>query len=216
MKGDAGRDVGFNDAGDDGGARGLRGDDQVNASGAGFGGEDGDVIFHFGGGDLHKIGELIDDHDDVGEAIRQRFLGGGGRGSRGFPAFHLRGEVELLNSVRDSNTGVESGDIPDPCLGHVTVTFLHFDNHPAESEKNFLGFGNDGDNKVRQAIVNLEFDYFGINEDEAKIIWAKAVEKAEEKSVNADRFSGAGRAGDEGVGKIGQIVDQGGSVDIFS
>ena len=69
---------------------------------------------------------------------------------------------------------------------------------------------------MRQAIVNLEFDYFGIDEDEAKIIWAKAVEKAEKKSVNADRFSGAGRAGDEGVGKIGQIVDQGGSVDIFS
>jgi hypothetical protein len=118
--------------------------------------------------------------------------------------------------VGNSDTGVEGGDIPDPCLGHVTIPFLHLDDDPAESEKNFLGLGNDGDNKVRQAIVNLEFDYFGIDEDEAKIVRAEAVEKAKEKSVYADRFSGAGRAGDEGVREIGQIVDQGGSIDIFS
>ena len=74
MKGDAGRDVGFNDAGDDGGARGLRGDDQVNASSAGFGGEKGDRVFDFSRGDLHKIGELIDDYDNVRKAIRKRFF----------------------------------------------------------------------------------------------------------------------------------------------
>jgi hypothetical protein len=128
----------------------------------------------------------------------------------------LRREVELLDPMGNSDTGVESGDIPNPSLGHVTISFLHFDDDPPEGEKNFLGFGNDGDNKVRQAIVNLEFDYFGIDEDEAKIVRAEAVEKAEEKSVNADRFSGAGRAGDKGVREIGQIVDQGGSVYIFS
>lgn len=71
---DAGWDIRFNDACNDGGARGLSGDDKVNASRTGFGGEKGDRVFDFGGGDLHKIGELIDDYDNVGKAIRKRFF----------------------------------------------------------------------------------------------------------------------------------------------
>ena len=74
LKCDAGWDVGFNNACNDGGARGLSGDDKVNASRTGFGGEKGDRVFDFGGGDLHKIGELIDDYDNVGKAIRKRFF----------------------------------------------------------------------------------------------------------------------------------------------
>jgi hypothetical protein len=46
----------------------------VNASGAGFGGEKGDRVFDFSRGDLHKIGELIDDYDNVRKAIRKRFF----------------------------------------------------------------------------------------------------------------------------------------------
>ncbi len=42
----------------------------MDAGGAGFGGEKSDGVFHFGRSDLHEVGELVDDDDDVGEAVR--------------------------------------------------------------------------------------------------------------------------------------------------
>lgn len=86
----------------------------------------------------------------------------------------------------NSDTGVEGGDVPDPCLGHVTIPFLHFDNDPAKREKNFLGFGDDGDDKVGESVIDLEFDDFGVDEDEAEVVGAEAVEEAEEEGIDAD------------------------------
>ena len=118
--------------------------------------------------------------------------------------------------MRDADAGVEGGDVTNTGLGHVAVPFFHLDDDPAKSEENFFGFGDDGNDEVRQAIVDLEFDDFGIDEDEAEIVWAEAVEKAKEKRINADRFSGAGGAGDEGVGEVGQIIDERGAVDVLA
>ncbi|KRP33109.1 MAG: hypothetical protein ABS33_05225 [Verrucomicrobia subdivision 6 bacterium BACL9 MAG-120924-bin69] len=69
---------------------------------------------------------------------------------------------------------------------------------------------------MRQAIVDLEFDDFGIDQDQAKIIRTKTIEEAEKESVDADRFSRASGAGNEGVGEVGQVVDQSGTVDVFA
>ncbi len=188
MEGDAGGDIGFDDAGDDGGAWGLGGDDEVDTGGAGFGGEEGDGVFDFGGGDLHEVGELVDDDDDVGKAIGEDFLVGGKRGSGfGFIAiFEAWGEVEGFDSFGNKGAGVEADDIADGSFGHVAVAFFHFVDDPAEGEEDFFGFGDDGDDEVGESVIDLEFDDFGVDEDEAEIVGAEAVEEAEEEGVDAD------------------------------
>ena len=69
---------------------------------------------------------------------------------------------------------------------------------------------------MREAIVDLQFDDLGIDQDQAEIVRAEAVEQAEQERVDADGFSGTGGAGDEGVREIGEVVDQGGAVDILT
>ena len=62
-------DVRLDHASDDFAARRLRGDDEVDASRAGLGGEAGDGTLDVGGRGLHEIGQLVDDDDDVGELV---------------------------------------------------------------------------------------------------------------------------------------------------
>ena len=70
LEGDAAGDVCLDDDCDHVGAWSLRGDDQVNASGAGFLGDAGDAAFDICGSGLHEVGKLVDENDNVGEAIR--------------------------------------------------------------------------------------------------------------------------------------------------
>ncbi len=37
-----------------------------------------------------------------------------------------------------------------------------------------------------ESVIDLEFDDFGVDEDEAKIVGAEAVEEAEEEGIDAD------------------------------
>ena len=69
LEGDARGDVRLDHAGDDFAARRLRGDDEMDAGGAGLGGQAGDGAFDVGGRGLHEIGQLVDDDDDVGELV---------------------------------------------------------------------------------------------------------------------------------------------------
>ena len=69
LKGDAARDVRLDDAGDDVGARRLRGDDEVNAGRARHLRDARDRAFHVGRRGLHQVGQLVDDDDDVGHVF---------------------------------------------------------------------------------------------------------------------------------------------------
>ena len=66
---DAGGDVGLDEAGDDVHAGALRGQDEMNADGAGHLREAGDGFFHVGAVEHHQVGEFVDDDDDVGERL---------------------------------------------------------------------------------------------------------------------------------------------------
>ena len=126
------------------------------------------------------------------------------------------GEIKLLDAVRNADSGIVGGDVSDAGFGHIAIPLFHFDGDPAKGEENFFRFGDDGDDEVGEAVVNLELNDFGIDQDEAEIVGAKSVEEAEEECVDADRFSRAGGASDEGVREIGQVVDQGCPVDVLS
>ena len=66
---DARRDVRLDHAGDDVHARALRGDDQVDADGAGLLGDAGDRVLDVARRHHHQVVELVDDDDDVRQAL---------------------------------------------------------------------------------------------------------------------------------------------------
>ena len=63
-EGHAGGDVGFDQAGDHVHAGALGGDDEVDASGAGFLREAGDLLLYGFALGHHQVGQLVDDDDD--------------------------------------------------------------------------------------------------------------------------------------------------------
>jgi hypothetical protein len=149
---------------------------------------------------LHEVGELIDDHDDVGQAIRKRFFGGDGRGRSGISVFHLGSEVKFLDPMGNTDAGIKRRDVTNACLGHVPVSLFHFNSDPSQREKNFFGLCDNGNDEVGKAIVDLEFDDLGVDQNKTEIVGAETVEKAQEEGINTDRFARAGCARNEGMG----------------
>jgi hypothetical protein len=98
----------------------------------------------------------------------------------------LRGEIKLLDAAGNADSGIVSGDVSDAGFCHIAVPLFHFDGDPAKREENFFRFGDDGDDEVREAVVNLKLDDLGIDQDESEIVGAKSVKEAEEKGVDAN------------------------------
>ena len=99
-----------------------------------------------------------------------------------------------------TDAGIKRGDIANACLGHVPVTFFHFNSDPSKREKNFFGLCDNGNHEVGKAIVDLEFNDLGVDQNKTEIVGAETVEKAQEESINTDGFAGTGCACDEGMG----------------
>ena len=70
-EGDAGREVGLDQPGDDVHRRPLRREDQVDADGARHLRQARDRFFDFVAGDHHQVGQLVHDHDDERERPRR-------------------------------------------------------------------------------------------------------------------------------------------------
>ena len=69
LEGDAGGDVGLDDAGDHVHAGPLRGHDAVDAGGARHLGDAGDGHFHVGGRDQHQVRQFVNNNDNVAQVI---------------------------------------------------------------------------------------------------------------------------------------------------
>ncbi len=123
--------------------------------------------------------------------------------------------VEFLLCFR-FGAGVERADVSHADLCEDGVAFFHFIDGPAEGEENAFWVCDDGDDEVREGVVHLHLDDFGVDHDEAEILWAEAVEDGGDDGVDADAFPGAGCACDEAVGHCGEVADDGFAVDIFS
>lgn len=96
------------------------------------------------------------------------------------------------------------------------VAVFHFFDEPFEGSGDFFGAGYDGDEHVGEVVVKLHFDDFGVDHDEAKVIWASVVEEGGDDGVDADGFAGAGGACDEEVGHFSEVVDEGFAGDFFT
>ena len=136
-EGEAGRDVGLDDAGDDVDRRALGGDHQVDADGAGHLGDAADRLLDVAGRHHHEVVELVDHDEDVRA----------GAGTRPAPRRVSGSTFELAAVER----GVVAVDVADADLGEQVVATLHLLHRPGERVGRLLRVGDDLGEQVRAA-----------------------------------------------------------------
>ncbi len=168
----AGGDVGLDEAGDDVDRWALRGEDEVDADGAGHLGEAGDGFFDVGAVEHHEVGELVDDDDDVGERLLVVVV------------------EEVFAAVVEEL--VELVDVADVVGGEELEAALHLADGIAEGVGGEFGFGDDGGEEVGDAFVHAELDALGVDEDHADLFGRGLEEDGHDHGVDGDGFAGAG------------------------
>ena len=201
----AGRDVGLDHAGDDVHARPLRGDDEVDADGAGLLGDAGDRLLDVAGRHHHQVVELVDDDDDERQALVLP-VATGSRASR------RRVGAELAPVER----GVVAADVAEADLGQQVVATLHLLDRPAERVGRLLGVGDRLGQQVGQPVVLAHLDLLGVDEDEAHLVGRGAHQQRRDDAVDAARLAGAGGAGDQQVGRRGEVEEHGLAGDVLA
>src|SRR6266550_466221 len=175
----AGGNVGLDQTRDDVCRRALRGDDQVNADGAGKLRDAADQLFDLTGGDHHQVGQLVDhDHD-----VRQP------------PGELLRGLV------------VVGGDVPHTLGRKQLVTTIHLRHGPAQGRRGLVRFDQHGQSEMRQAVVAGQLDALGVDQEKTHVFGRDLEQQAGDERVDADALALARRAGDEQVRHAREVGD---------
>ncbi len=69
---------------------------------------------------------------------------------------------------------------------------------------------------MRQCIVLLQLDHLRVNHHEPELVGRKLVEQRGDDGIDADRFAGAGAAGDKQVRHFREVGDDGMAIDILA
>ena len=169
---------------------------QMNADCARHLGEAGDGFFDVSAVEHHEVGELVDDDDDVGQRLLVDIV------------------EEVFGAVFEEL--VELIDVADVVGGEEFEAALHLADGVAESVGGELGFGDDGREEVRDALVHAEFDALGIDEDHADLFGGGLEQDGHDHGVDGDGFAGASGTGDEDVGHGGEVGGDDAAVDVFA
>ena len=189
----AGREVGLDLARDDIDRRTLRGDDEVDADGAGLLGQ-----ARHGGFDLlgrhDEVGELVDHHDDIGhEAVAvQRVQPPGG---------------EFL---------VVLGDVPGSGLLAELQPVVHLRAERIERIDRLAGIGDDGfvfrlhlgQKMTFDLGVERKLDHLGVDHHEFQLRGVLAVEQRGDDGVQSDGLALSRGSGHQQVRHLGQIENE--------
>ena len=87
----------------------------------------------------HQVGELVDDHDDVGQRLELAAV--------------RRFRVGLLGERR-ANVAVELFDVADPVARERLVALLHLPDRPSQRVRGLLGIDDDRREQVRDVFMH--------------------------------------------------------------
>ena len=197
FEGDAGGDVGFDDAGDHLSGGALGGENQMDPDGAGHLRDAGDGGLDVGARHHHQVGKFIDDRDDEGHLLRD------GSVERGF-------EVFIDFSV------IKGADVAQAELFEDFVANLHLFHEPLEGGVSAVGFRDDGRDHMGEARILGQLHFFRIDHQEFHLIGPRIHENRHDDGVDADRFARSGGSGDEAVGHFRKICEDPFAIDRFA
>ena len=194
---EAARQVGLDHARHHVHAGALGGQDQVDAHGAGLLGDARDAVLHLAAGHHHEVGQLVDDHQHVGQGLQQ---GGTVR-----PARVGRAVREVHGAAGVHDLGVEALQVADAEQREAAVAVLHLGHHPLEDAARLLHVGHDGCPQVGDVLVDAELHHLGIHEDELHLVGHGAHQAGADHGVHAHALAAAGAAADEQVRHLVEV-----------
>ena len=160
LEGNACRNIGFNQAGDDIHAWALGSKNQMDAGCTRFLGKTGNQFFNFLACSHHQVGKLIyHDHD------KRQFL----QWLRIFRREAERAADFFATCGGFGNFLVETGKVAHAHKAHQAVAFFHFVDAPVQCVCSQLHIGHDRGEQVRNAFVNAQLQHFRVNHNHAHV-----------------------------------------------
>ena len=207
LKRDAGGDVGLDQARDHVHAGALGGQNQMDAGSAGFLGQARNQLFDLFAHHHHQIGQLVDHHHDVRQALER--LGIVGREAKGVVD-------ELLAGGGVINLDVVAGQIAHTHFAHEFVAFFHFGHTPIQTVSGLTHVGHHRGNQMRNAFVDRHFQHLGVDHQQTHIARLGLVQQRQNHGVDAHRLARAGGTGHQHMGHFGQIGHHRVANDVFA
>ena len=184
LKGDTRRDVGLDETRDHVHGRPLGGQDQVDARGARLLRQPGDEFLDLLAGHHHEIGQLVDDHDHIGQGRERHRL------ARLVERAQRVGERRPALR-RFGHAPVEPRDIPHPQARHEAIAPVHLGDTPTQGVGGVAHVGDHRRQQMRDPLVDRQLQHLGIDEDQAHLLGAGLVEQAEQHGVDGHRLARA-------------------------
>ena len=160
----------------------MRGNDHVDAGGAGHLRQPRDAPFRVFWREHHQIGQFVDDDDD----IRQFFA------------------VFVF-----ANLFVVIGDVARADIGEHFVPVVHFAHGPLQRADHPIHIHHHRRGQMGHSVVARQFHALGINHDQFQVVGRVQQQQPGDDAVHAHRFTGAGGPGDEQMGHGRQIGGDG-------
>ena len=161
----------------------------MHSGGAAHLGNPADGFLHLLGSYQHEVGQLVDDHYDLGQGIA------------------LSGA--LYNAV-------EGFQVPDSGVRHGFVSAHHLGHRPLQGSGGLLRVSHYGNQQVGDAVVNAELHHFGVHHDELDLFRLGLIQQGDDDAVHTHGFTGAGGTGDEHMGQLGNVADDTGTANVFA
>ena len=196
LEGDAGGNVGLDQAGDHIHAGALGGQNQVNASRTGLLRQARNQLFNLLAHHHHQVGQLVDDHHDVRQALQRLGL------------FRRQAEGvvdELFLGLGFVDLGVVARQVAHAQLGHELVAALHLGHAPVQAVGGLFHVRHDRGQQVRNAFVDRHFQHLGVDHQQAHIARLGLVEQRENHGVDPHRLARARGTGHQHVRHLGQV-----------
>ena len=146
--------------------------------------------------DHHQIGKLVDDDDD----LRQHLIL---LGSRGLTLCGGRLRLRLFRA----HEVVIADQIAHLMICEQLVAAFHLADRPVERTGRLLRVGYDRNEQMRNAVVVAQLDHLRVYHDEADLLRGRFIEQRDQHGVDADRFTGTGRTGDQHMRHLGDVPD---------
>ncbi len=161
-------------------------------------GDADDGIFDVARGHHHEVGEFVHDHQQVRVGPDD--------------ALGVHGRMDLAGA----DGLVEVVDVLEAVVGEVVVAGVHFPDHPLQGLGGLLGVGDDGRDEVRHALVGGQFHALGVHHDHADLVRGGAHQDGGDHRVHERGLTGAGGAGHEEVGHLGQVGHDVAALDVLA
>ena len=213
----AGREVGFDNAGNHVYGRTLGGHNHVNAGRPRHLGQSLHAAFNIFAGDHHQIGHFVDDDDDIRHGLKLERLCLIDRLAGFFViAGHDCTGRGLAGGFKLGDFFIVAGHAPHAERGHRAVARFHFAHGPFQRDNRFFRIRHHRGEQMRRAVIDRQLEHFRVNHDELTLLRRQRVHDRQDHGVNADGLTRAGGTRDEQMRHLGQISDKWLPANIFA